>query len=573
MEKIKTYYFYFLIFALIAHLYSQDSVLHFEGKQPIIESEAEYWQIVEFANQGNFRNLIEADFLLFLTPSQKEQYQKLSKLTERKQFIRDYWTINNPDPLMKENDQLLNYLQRRKYSIQNFSTDTPPYYDDRGKYYIKYGAPVFRYQDSGGPQMIEGPVSIIFRRYSTIPNESWSYTNVAPNFVVHFIKKKDKFVEINDLSKVILYSHRQGRRVWYMSDILQKRFWLSSLINEAVTEIRAIETQIFINNRGVPGQLDEQQLIQNRINQKIFNNIQDMEYKLQEAKRDVPVRTYKPVNAQSELPFFADISQFRGQPGKTKMQINISTPLKELINISDAQISQPVQILFSSLLQNVNYKKLDSDSSYKSTQSFKAGTQKQLQFVDLLQMEVRPQPIILTLHIEDKINQKIGFVQRDFTIRNFDTDSLMISDLQLYREIDKDQKHSIYPLIDIQDHLLTLPPGLKIEQTQTLFCYFELYNLLGSENTKEYEITFKIVEESKDNNILKWISESIKNSEQQFISITNSYTATQNVSQELMQFNLKDLHPARYQLIVIVENSQNPTNQVLAHKSFTLSGQ
>lgn len=95
-------------------------------------------------------------------------------MVDRKAFIKLYWKSRNPDPVLPENDRLLVHLQRSAYARQQFFVKTPPYYDDRGKYYIIYGKPMHRLQDiAGQKRLLEYEVELPFRDYSVLENKSW----------------------------------------------------------------------------------------------------------------------------------------------------------------------------------------------------------------------------------------------------------------------------------------------------------------------------------------------------------------------------------------------------------------
>ncbi|MFQ5770596.1 MAG: GWxTD domain-containing protein, partial [bacterium] len=161
-----------------------------------INTADQYLTRLNESNNQTFQFEFEEEFLLLLDDEQKETYHRLIELQKRKAFIINYWKLNNPNPLLVQNDRLVDYLRRRAYARKNFPLDVPPYFDDRGKYYIKYGKPLFRYRDYGGQRSMESLVNIPFKYYSVKPNESWSYVNVAPNYVVHFMESDKGYKEI-----------------------------------------------------------------------------------------------------------------------------------------------------------------------------------------------------------------------------------------------------------------------------------------------------------------------------------------------------------------------------------------
>lgn len=115
-----------------------------------IHNEKEYFNALEAADSITFVQEFEKEFLLLLDEIQKQDYLQFKTIKNRKEYIKLYWEAVNPNPLLPENDRLLDHIRRRNYARKNFPSSKPPFYDDRGKYYIKYGKPSYRFEDKGG---------------------------------------------------------------------------------------------------------------------------------------------------------------------------------------------------------------------------------------------------------------------------------------------------------------------------------------------------------------------------------------------------------------------------------------
>jgi len=207
-EKIGSSYFHLTRSALFALQ---------QTRLDSIKTEKAYLAALRAADEKIFQNEFEAEFLLLLDKPQTLEYDSLSTLNGRKAYIENYWQAANPNPLLPENDWLLDVLKRRAYARENFPAPAPPYFDDRGKYYFKYGKPSFRYVDNGGYQ--QNCLNCL--RYITISNESWSYENVAHNFLAHFIKDGAVFRETDNLSSFLEMGKFHNPELW--SEIVKKR--------------------------------------------------------------------------------------------------------------------------------------------------------------------------------------------------------------------------------------------------------------------------------------------------------------------------------------------------------------
>ncbi|HEX9653854.1 MAG TPA: GWxTD domain-containing protein, partial [bacterium] len=378
-----------------------------------IETEYEYFSLLRAAGLATFESEFEAEFMLVLDPAQMDQYRALTALESRKAYITRYWEIYNPNPLLPQNDRLLDHLRRRTYARSNFEADTPPYYDDRGKYWVKYGKPKFRYRDYGGERSMEGLVSIPFRYYSVIPNESWSYVNVWPNYVVHFMQKAGGFAEITSLKEVIVDSHRKGRVVWYWSDLLKRRFWMSSLVTNTVNAIEQLEIEAAVANGGNRVMMDRVGSLNVRISDKMFTSLSQAEHEMQLASLEVPATTYDPIEAKNRIPVVSDIAQFRGEGGKTRVALTMIAPLKNFINRKQALGSNEINAEFNMLISNQSY---DSLAAAAAKNHFPLGlslAENISSVVGYLTFELSPMSVELAYQIRNLNDNRIGFQQND----------------------------------------------------------------------------------------------------------------------------------------------------------------
>jgi GWxTD domain-containing protein len=126
-------------------------------------SEKQYFVTLAAADSLAFQREFENPFVLLLDAEQKEEYFKLHSPEKRKAFMRAYWKSHNPDPLLPENDWLLDFIRRCSYVTENFPSPQPPYFDDRGKYYLRYGKPWYRYQRHYQYNLLPNEYEIAYR--------------------------------------------------------------------------------------------------------------------------------------------------------------------------------------------------------------------------------------------------------------------------------------------------------------------------------------------------------------------------------------------------------------------------
>ncbi|MDZ7363006.1 MAG: GWxTD domain-containing protein [candidate division KSB1 bacterium] len=280
-----------------------------------LKTEKQYLAALGAADETTFKNEFETEFLLLLDKQQREAYDGLATLEARKAYIENYWKAANPNPLLPENDWLLDVLKRRAYARENFPAPEPPYFDDRGKYYLKYGKPSFRYWESGSPD-------------SVYPNETWSYENVTRNLLVHFVKDGPTFRETdNPLSFYIGGKFRSPEihpEQW--SRIAAQRAAVSPVFGRAYAKIQELaaaraHAAAFPNSHTILG-------IELRQPQTILHAIYEQAtVEVLRAKRESPVAAHDEIHAVNKLQFTHDLAQFRGPNGATRLEISLLSPL------------------------------------------------------------------------------------------------------------------------------------------------------------------------------------------------------------------------------------------------------
>jgi GWxTD domain-containing protein len=88
---------------------------------------------------ANFDTTLE---ILSLIAS-KEELDPLRKAPEAQRALAwaKFWAARDPDPTTTENEALDAYLERVQYVTKEYSQFGPGWRSDRGRVYIKYGAP------------------------------------------------------------------------------------------------------------------------------------------------------------------------------------------------------------------------------------------------------------------------------------------------------------------------------------------------------------------------------------------------------------------------------------------------
>lgn len=112
-----------------------------------------------------------------LTNSERDAWRRLQTDDEREQFITIFWRLRDPDPDTEENEFKDQFYERNAYADEHFSSGKPGRLSDRGRIYIKFGAPDEIESHPAGGQYertsAEGGGST-----TTYPFERWFYRHI-----------------------------------------------------------------------------------------------------------------------------------------------------------------------------------------------------------------------------------------------------------------------------------------------------------------------------------------------------------------------------------------------------------
>ena len=560
-----------------------------------IDSEEKYFAVLDSIEEDVFKREYEQPFLVLLNDEQKKTYQSLDSFNMRKGFVRVYWNAYNPNPLLSENDWLMAFLKRIVHVKEHFSILVPPYFDDRGKYYLKYGEPDERITDNGGMvpidvhvynQILEKIYSFPNippnRHYNVRPNESWSYQRLSLYFTVHFVDKGDYFEETPNLfSDVIRFSDFNKYVLWYWTDFIKKRARVSPSLMETAMAIQDFENELLrsveeiesnqqqlitrlatllelddINPRGFErASLDAIQ--QAYATDKVFDNLHQKILEMRHEQRikesigssqQIPA-AYDPVLAVNTLAITEHVLQFKGPGKSTRLELLIESPIEN--NIITRDLSKSEGVL------DLDYSCLVRDEVFNPQEHM----QKEMQLpVDLLEREKIdqvsghlsvlsfPGTNELTVQLKNKQDGAIGYIKHAIDVRDYNRSDLMMSDIQLFTTVKNQNYQKLQPVIEKNGTLLT-PLSNIVKKDAPLFCYFEIYNLIFSGLIDEFELTYRIThDESKDGILKRVVSGSTKHT----ISSTQVYPITDNSLKELLSIDFSSLNAGTYILELAV---------------------
>jgi len=547
-----------------------------------ISSEQQYFDSLFASDEHSFQRNFEFPFLQLLDEDQKKSFLEIDSLSGRKSFIASYWKKNNPDPILSENDWLLEFIGRCNYVKENFGCSKSPFFDDRGKYYIKYGAPASRFRDSGGRKTVRlftdkriyqyiGQLYSGFRPsqyYWVYPNESWVYRNIAQDFIIHFVKESIAFREVNSLTKAL--STGIGKNVaWYWNDMIQIRAYLTPTLTRVANDLLHYEHELSFSAYTGRSPASRTSLLPHK---RIVNQKTLFETEVSIHRRNPPLTIHYPITAVNTLNFIDDIAQFRGRGDSTRVEILFLAPFKNNIfhRQSFAEMDT-IGVEFQTLMRDSVYNPLAQSSDIRSYPKKLINLESHQNAISDLVFLATPQRGDLTLQIKQMAEGRIGYETKPVTIRDFTSHDLMISDIQFFREATPSDETPFMPIHE-KNSIKVIPyPYLAIHKTLPVFCYFEIYNIKTAGIDTEFEIALKVLSEKQRKGIFKKFFKWLTGSKQVFISIVQPRSVTDDNIKELIAIDFSKLTKGDYRLEITVTDPSNKSISTTVRKQIVIS--
>jgi GWxTD domain-containing protein len=500
-----------------------------------IDDEASYFAALQAADSTTFQREFEAELLLLWREPEEQMYASLKTLAARKDFVAQYWRATNPNPLLPENDWLSDFLRRRAEARKNFPAPDPPFVDDRGKYYLKYGKPLRRYEDFGS--------------FEVLPNETWSYENVTRNFLVHFKREGKVFREARNLVEIL--SGRKGydpdTEAKVLIAVARQRTSVSPVLGRVFAKWLDLNTaqlhaETFGNSRtALAIEWQQPHAI-------LYAAAQHAKAEVTHARSVAPAAAHDAVAAVNAITLREDLAQFRARNGDTRLEIAVRAPLKE--NLAERFARDAKDIL------RLEYRAGLRDAAFRPLGEARAETELAVSLaaahdfpnaVGKLVLAAKAQAGDLTVQVKDERDGRLGFVRKSLALRDFSGATLLLSDIQLLLEIAEAQSQ-VLPASTKQERLVAPYPFDEIRKTLPVLCYFEIYNL----RAESYELTYEVT-------AMKGRAEEEQRAKPEknapTISVTTMRPAANESAEELLALDLSRLKNGAYVLEVCVTDT------------------
>ena len=418
----------------------------------------------------------------------------------KKNLIKKFWKQRDPDPSTSENERLMEHFRRVKFARETFHFTAPPYYDDRGKIYIKYGPPDERHNMPVGNLQAKD-------------NESWTYESIEKGLVFDFVSDGGYFHEVQDLTDAALSGTNYASRLYIASQLYSNRSNLSdayaslslSFSHDKLNDFHRIRNRALARHRG-------------------------------------EIYRYDP--RTNPFPFVTKFAQFRGDEDKTDVELYSSFPgiaakfeqaNGQFLNISDFFIE----------VQDSNFNSVEREQERFSIKINSTENMGDRHFLLQHNLQLVPGKYSLALILSSPDNSAKTIQKKHLVVRDFTSDSLMISDIQLSLDI-SESTDTLNPRI-IKRNLKIKPyPFSRIAKNRPIHLYFEIYNLaLDDENQSRFSVDYQLKTLKATRNFwqktIGGIPGIFSRQEKKMITTTVQREGDQDTAFEHIAFDLKNL--------------------------------
>jgi GWxTD domain-containing protein len=401
------------------------------------------------------------------TKSEVSEFEALPA-AEKGSFIRRFWRKRNPTPGSAANERLHEHYRRLRFVFEAFHMPLKPYYDDRGKVYLRYGQPEKRYVSPTYSGNIKN-------------NESWSYEHLQNDLVFDFIDNGGIFREADDLSAAAGPGTSFAQRYAIAVNLYADRSDLSPLYSRVAM---------------TAGNTGESELVSR------ISEVSSARHAAEAAaSREKFLYNY---NARP-LEFAFDWAGFRQDEDNTRQEIYFGVPAGQLgfrvqENGSLTSSLQCAVIVEDSLFDDVL-------QSTWSTQVVADDTAMIRSAYPLLQRNVvlPAGNYNLTLQIANRDGRRLGIYKAPLRVRSFAGEDLALSDVQFAFSVAPAPGDSG----DFVKHRLNVRPYPfnTLNKSRPIYLYYEIYNLSTDvQNRNDYRVEYEARVVRQDRSFFKSIA-------------------------------------------------------------------
>lgn len=463
---------------------------------------------------------LKVDVHDIITREEIERYKKLKSFPEKAAFYKRFWLIRDLTPATESNETLVEHYTRLNYVREKYSSIQWRGYDDRGRIYIKYGAP--------DETIIDAMPS------GSDPIETWAYYRFGSPVTFDFVFKGYDYRLARRLDEGIKMKSMPPAYVSALHRLLIRRAFLSPEYTSAFIEV------LDLYNKRLEVQMSSQ--FQYRI-ERVMNRYEIEQSNLQASLPPIVTDIF---HETSGLPLSIRLLLFKQNLHYQELVLAYGFKTSD---IKQENNDSRVEIMLNAAVRDTNRLFLASKNDTLSLSI--AGVHEKEAFVGMQQFTLPIGRYFVALDISCEATRQRGL--KDFTVTtgNFSNDRLQLSsvifaeDVRTIPEIEPTSNYFVRRDLAIKPY-----PFKELGQNERLYIYFEIYNLrFDAFGETRYEIEYQLKSQKKGGFFAKLNPFGGKD---KTVSVTDIRSGNASDEPTFLQLDFSRLKRGRYDLVVRV---------------------
>lgn len=453
---------------------------------------------------------------LVMSDADRDTYKQLPD-SSKGAFLERYWRQQDPYPISRENERLLEFLERIAYAKRYYGCGNPKKpFDDRGSVLVRYGPPDDLFNRSSGD--------------AVRPNESWVYNHLGLNMYFDFVDQGGYYREVMDLSEAVYTGGFGGNDVLRALYDERSHLGLAYGAMAFALDMEGDEGAFMSYDREVAANFWEPKM-----------TARTVEPYYQEVAIDHP-----------KLDFSISPVQLRGSDDQTRLLLSFGIPIEQFRedDAGDEELDSLYFINTQAIL----------DKQYRQIAKMEMPLHRSMSALDYENDTgivsdhtyfINPGAYTLSFQLFEQTTERAHWQDMPIAIRSFQSDTLQMSDILLAYEL----KHITLPN-GAADVAMKPNPFRRYKKGEPVSIFFEVYNLfIGSDNQSQFRVNLKLEQGEQDNIIagtLQAVSRFLVGGGVQTVESMYQRTESDQEAFEFLALDLSDLGTGQTRLTVTI---------------------
>lgn len=461
----------------------QLSQLFLEMNKPIECTEAFYGGLNGVKVEGNVDGLF-VDARDIATKEEVDEWRALISIEEKLEFLRTFWKRRDPNPVDQVNERLVEHYRRLAAVRTKYRKVTSPWYDDRGRIYLRLGKP--------------DQVCLGRPKASIKDNETWFYSSIGANVFFDFVDMNGGF-ELRSLLDAVdagasmtdiveLYEERSSYNGYYSNLAMKIRTQRDVADTRADIDLResgqdALGFSTFLALEQVArAQLSGQFMQtndyrQDYLSKEAFANSQRFVFDM----------------GAPHLPMNCNFSSFRSTKTASRLEFYWTIPFSQIVFSPNVSIPDKFEsrLKLTLTVNDLKYNEIVSTTRDYQVAANLSETMSHF-FLDQIEAELAPGRYNVAVEVRNNDKDRVGVYQFAIAVKDLSSDTLSLSDIEIAQYVD--HALSKEKFMKPKTTLRVVPnPAAGILKTKPMTIYYEIYNLsLNDEGRSSYEVSYSI---------------------------------------------------------------------------------